>query len=501
MKRKLAILFSAVLITLPVSALAFTSCRDTDKGCTLEQLVQLNNDAVSLGLATSERIAIMQEMIAKLTTLIGQLQTGSAGTPSASSATCLELNNALVIGSTDATTNGEVSKLQNFLIAAGVYPEALVTGYYGTLTAQAVVRWEKAHGMDFVTLTSGVGPMTRAKMACGQKVAQCSTYDSKPVITSITPSSGPVGTTIEVHGCNFLGFEGDKEIWFTNNKGEKGFLNGQMDAATRASNTITRVTLEQKLCQINSYSGLQCPLMELVPGVYTVYSNSWGGNSNAVNFTVTAQYPIRPSITGIDAPTELYIGQTGTWTVRVNDASGRLSYSVVWGDEQSYGSSSSAPASTQISSSGSFTHAYSQLGTYTPHFTVTNAYGQSANTSATVVVGGGPVPRPVIEEKGKVNVSKTPEVQALIQKYGKDHVYLSALEIEHVKHAAFIEQLYPNLAEETGCVIIAYASGEGYVYRQDKELNIVGKETLAEFMERTKNIDREFMSKFYLSLH
>src|SRR3989344_5721466 len=188
MKRKLAILFSAVLITLPVSALAFTSCRDTDKGCTLEQLVQLNNDAVSLGLATSERIAIMQEMIAKLTTLIGQLQTGSAGTPSASSATCLELNNALVIGSTDSTTNGEVSKLQNFLIAAGMYPEARITGYYGTLTAQAVMRWQKAHGMDFVTLTSGVGPMTRGKMAC----ANAPTTSSASPITFTFPSGQSV---------------------------------------------------------------------------------------------------------------------------------------------------------------------------------------------------------------------------------------------------------------------------------------------------------------------
>lgn len=118
-------------------------------------------------------------------------------------------------------------------------------------------------------------------------VAQCSTYDSKPVITSITPSSGPVGTTIEIQGCNFLGFEGDKEIWFTNSKGEKGFLNGQMDPATRASNTVTRVTLQQKLCQINSYSGLDCPILELAPGTYTVYSNSYGGKSNTVNFTVT----------------------------------------------------------------------------------------------------------------------------------------------------------------------------------------------------------------------
>ncbi len=68
-------------------------------------------------------------------------------------------------------------------------------------------------------------------------------------------------------------------------------------------------------------------------------------------------------------------------------------------------------------------------------------------------------------------------------------------------HAAFIEQIYPSLAHDTGCVIVAHAGDEGYVYRQDKELNIVGRETLAEFMERTKDIDRGVMAKFYLSLH
>lgn len=171
MNRAFAVLFTAVLIALPVSAFAFISCRDTDKGCTLEQLVQLNNEVASLGLPTSERIAIMQELVVKLTAQITQLQHQSGSSTNVPSARCLDLNNALVIGSTDQTTNGEVSRLQRFLLAAGVYPEAQITGYYGDLTAQAVVRWQKAHGMDFVTAISGVGPMTRGKMKCGSMVS------------------------------------------------------------------------------------------------------------------------------------------------------------------------------------------------------------------------------------------------------------------------------------------------------------------------------------------
>ena len=383
-----------LLLVVPAASFALVTCEDNIAGCTAAQTT------VSVQAQIDALLKQITQLQAQITALRGQSTTSTAST-----SLCLDLKNALIIGSTDATTNGEVSKLQRFLGTytlsvmdpgehSGIPPEELqpVTGYYGTKTAARVMQWQKAHGMDFVTLKSGVGPMTRTKMKCtnqaplissfvgpttlgvnepgtwtaqvsnpgndrmryvvrwgdepspgdvahplnwpglgfateyfgttfthayrqagtytirlsvvdsadvnhvaekimtvqiGQTVAQCSTYDSKPVITSITPSSGPVGTMIEIKGCNFLGFEGDKELWFTNSQGERGFLNGQMDAATRASNTVMRVTLSQTLCKINSYSGLDCPVLGLAPGPYTVYSHSYGGNSNTVNFTVT----------------------------------------------------------------------------------------------------------------------------------------------------------------------------------------------------------------------
>ncbi len=369
-------------------------------------------------LATTNPIDELQSQIQSLLAQIAQLKLQLNVKPSVNAATlCLNLKNPLVIGSTDEETNGEVSKLQRFLIDESGYTGP-VSGYYGQLTAQAVMRWQKAHGMDFVTLKSGVGPMTRTKIRerCGpyavisgeyeysdmagfstfrtangpfgtpavirentkgrqpetdtppgtmegfslhndivgtlhqlgdtcslvieakveianpqqlgilkdsqgynvigadfvrlvskggvfdncsngngtstrteRKIAQCAAYNSKSVITSVTPSSGPVGTTIEVQGCNFLGFESDKILWFMNSGGMKGVLHGESDPATRTSNTVMRVTVPQTLCQNdNSYSGLPCSaFLNFVPGVYTVYSSSYGGNSNAVNFTVT----------------------------------------------------------------------------------------------------------------------------------------------------------------------------------------------------------------------
>jgi len=90
------------------------------------------------------------------------------------------------------------------------------------------------------------------------------------------------------------------------------------------------------------------------------------------------------SISGVDGPTQLAIGQQGTWSVRVNNPSGQLSYSVLrWDDE-------AAPplASTPITSSDTFTHTYTSAGTYAPMFMVTNGNGKSIKGIA-VVVGYG----------------------------------------------------------------------------------------------------------------
>src|SRR3989344_1360052 len=65
-----------------------------------------------------------------------------------------------------------------------------------------------------------------------------------------------------------------------------------------------------------------------------------------------------PVISGLDAPTSLSVGQTGTWTVKAYDSDGTsLSYSVWWGDEvyaQSGNVSSSATQS--FTQSATFTH-------------------------------------------------------------------------------------------------------------------------------------------------
>jgi hypothetical protein len=108
--------------------------------------------------------------------------------------------------------------------------------------------------------------------------------EAAPVITAMTPRVGNLGTKVNISGCNFLGFEGDKVAWIENQKGEKGYL-----AATRDNDSKKMtVKLDSPLCQQDvSYSGSRCP-KELVvsPGKYMVYVSAWGKDSNKVEFEV-----------------------------------------------------------------------------------------------------------------------------------------------------------------------------------------------------------------------
>ncbi|MDP3991652.1 MAG: IPT/TIG domain-containing protein [Candidatus Colwellbacteria bacterium] len=126
----------------------------------------------------------------------------------------LTLSFNLTRGSTDAKTNGEVSKLQRFLAQdKAIYPEGLITGYLGAFTERAVQRWQVKQGIvssgSVVTTGYGaVGPKTR------EALRSSATFDlSKPtpplpspgrvIISSLSPSSGPPGTFVTITGGGF----------------------------------------------------------------------------------------------------------------------------------------------------------------------------------------------------------------------------------------------------------------------------------------------------------
>ncbi len=104
------------------------------------------------------------------TTATSTSSQGSTQTSTGNSCGAMTLSSNLTIGSTDHSTEGEVSRLQAFLGKdKSIYPAGAVTGYFGQETEAAVQRWQAAQGIvssgDAHTTGFGhVGPMTRGDM-------------------------------------------------------------------------------------------------------------------------------------------------------------------------------------------------------------------------------------------------------------------------------------------------------------------------------------------------
>lgn len=110
------------------------------------------------------------------------------------------------------------------------------------------------------------------------------------------------------------------------------------------------------------------------------------------------------TIDSVSGPTSIGVNQTGTWQVKVTaPADTNLTYSVDWGDNRVSPQVSGSSVSGQGKQTSTFTHTYSQAGTYTVKFIVKSFRSVLGNcpsnvscdpvenrveTSMTVVVGG-----------------------------------------------------------------------------------------------------------------
>lgn len=174
------------------------------------------------------------------------------------------------------------------------------------------MRTEIGHEVDFIDLVIGVendpnqpnkatigykvedGKITLLFMNGRERTPQATSLptscidqpETKAVITSLSRDSGPVGTNLELRGCNFAGFESDTNAWIENSQGVKGILYGEKGSNAK----MMKVTLKSQLCsQDNSYSGLPCSSsLTLTPGNYKIYTIPWGADtkSNVAAFTI-----------------------------------------------------------------------------------------------------------------------------------------------------------------------------------------------------------------------
>lgn len=149
-------------------------------------------------------------------------------------------------------------------------------------------------GIKYISINRDIQLASAAQLALIPTFCVDST-DGEPVITSISATSGSVGTKIRIGGCNLSGFEGDNNAWIENNKGEIGILRGE-DGST--SHEIW-ITPKMSLCKTDeSYTGEDCGAwLTLIPGSYKIYVAPWGKVSNKIVFTIDQSKKISTPIT------------------------------------------------------------------------------------------------------------------------------------------------------------------------------------------------------------
>ncbi len=156
-----------------------------------------------LPLAQADTMTDLQLQIEKLQALLITLQQQQNQTQKP----CVELTSSLSLGSSDATSGGQVSKLQQFLRATSHFNYPTLTGYYGSVTAAAVTSWQTTNrqliGVGNISYGS-IDQPTREAMAKGCQNDGVATAE----ILTTSPIS-PIMLPDRVWGERLLNFQVD----------------------------------------------------------------------------------------------------------------------------------------------------------------------------------------------------------------------------------------------------------------------------------------------------
>lgn len=353
--------------------------------------------------------------------------------------TCVNISRDLSQG----MRGSDVSSLQQFLVSRN-YPGSgnwMITGYYGAATAAAVRNFQSAQGLAVSGIVDAQTRLALDRVACGggtsayqppvqlpapayttpSYVTPTYTYPSTPTlpyyspnygygfgcdgyqgytglyygvgtyyancgqqydaniaqlgaptITYLSPVSGAVGESVTIFGTGF-----------STTGNTVHFGNGVITNLGSQDGRSVSFTVPNKL---TGYGSATISL-----GAYYVsVTNAAGYTSNTAQFTITSLGSQgAPVISDVSGPTSLAAGTVGTWTLTTNSPSGSyLTAAVDWGDAQNQYGQAVQQAVGYGAQTLSFTHTYSQQGTYTIQFKLTNANGQSTVASRTVTVSG-----------------------------------------------------------------------------------------------------------------
>ncbi len=150
----------------------------------------------------------MKKLIAAFS-LLGLFASGTYLASAQTNPNCVNLTVDMGIGATDATTGGQVTMLQNLLIARGLLQvkSSASLGTFGPQTSRGVAQFQKGHG---IIATGYVGPITRANIqtiTCAIGAVDTSTL---PTTTLATSSLSLLTFTSPVTGALIV--KGEKDI-------------------------------------------------------------------------------------------------------------------------------------------------------------------------------------------------------------------------------------------------------------------------------------------------
>lgn len=359
---------------------------------------------------------------------------------------CTDLERTIYYGQRDRNTDGEVSELQAFLRAEG-HLKSQVSGFFGFSTLRAVRDFQSDHD---IRASGIVDAATRAEIeavSCDASVEDLSIIGIDAPTALMAGEEGTWTVDVESESEGNLrysvvwGDEGAQRMMlasedaaqssasFTHTYEDAGTYTPEFTVTDEEGRTVTKaaatvtVSVEADVhigalsttsgqvddsvtitgtgftddsvvyvggtlatdVTVNSDTSITFRIPSMGIGSYDVYVENENGTSNAIRFEVKAEEAVRISISSIDAPVRLSVNEEGTWTVNADtNVSGNLRYSVVWGDEGLMRAMLGTSAQTQTSST--FTHRYSEEGTYKPTFTISDGAGHSSKVSATVVV-------------------------------------------------------------------------------------------------------------------
>ena len=281
--------------------------------------------AIALALTTLAWIAPMKaatvdELQAQINTLlqqIAQLQAQLAAQGGTSTATgCFTKN--LSKGMKDA----EVTTLQQVLKTdSSVYPEGLVTGYFGSLTEAAVKKFQAKYGIDQV---GTVGPATRAKLNalyCGT-AQQTGSPSGSPTATPVVAAYGSLSVNkVPVANPAYTYYDGGTyELFAAEYK------------ATGSDITIRKIGLDlgtdnifpwQMFSTISLWDG-SIKLAELAVNQANLIENSFAAsytlNVSGLNFVIPNGQKKTVTVKATLLPTTTSAAKQKAYTVVMNDA-------------------------------------------------------------------------------------------------------------------------------------------------------------------------------------